>query len=239
MRRVHPGPLAVTGIADPRLGEYVRELFAPEDEVLEAIARRVAEAGVAPMEITADVGKLLHVLVRAAGARRVLEVGTLLGYSAIWMARALRPGGRLVTLELDPDRAAQARAAIARAGLDAVIEVRQGLALELLPPLVEELRAGDPPFDLAFIDAAKREYPQYLDHALELVRPGGLILADNTLIAGVGAIVDEPESPDARPAIEAVRAFNERLATDPRLVSTILPIREGVSISVVLGSASV
>ncbi len=212
----------------------MRDRFAPEDEVLGDVARRAGELELAFMEITSDVGRLLHVLVRAIGARRVLEVGTFLGYSAIWMARALPPGGRLVTLELDPGRAGEARGFLARAGLADVAEVRQGPALESLAALVEE-GGGRRDFDLAFLDAAKREYPDYLDRALELVRRGGLILADNTLIAGVGAIVDEPDDPDARSTIEAVRAFNDRLATDPRLVSTIAPIREGVSISVVTG----
>lgn len=224
----------MTEIHDPRIAKYVREVFAPEDEVLQHIARRAEELGLAPMEISSDVGKLLHVLVKAIGARRVLEVGTFLGYSAIWMARALPPGGQLITLELDPDRAREARDFVARASLTGVIDVRQGPALETLAALVAE-RAGRPLFDLAFLDAAKREYPAYLDRALELVHPGGLILADNTLIAGVGAIVDQFDDPDARATIAAVRAFNERLVTDPRLVSTIVPIREGVSISVIAG----
>lgn len=212
----------------------MRERFAPEDAVLQAVARRAEELGLAPMEISSDVGRLLHVLVRAVGARRVLEVGTFLGYSAIWMARALAPRGSLVTLEADPGRVHEARENFARAGLEEAVTVREGLALESLAALVAE-NEGNRVFDFAFLDAAKNEYPAYLDRALELVRPGGLIVADNTLIAGVGAIVDEHDDPDARATIEAVRAFNDRLATDPRLVSTIVPIREGVSISVVTG----
>lgn len=217
-------------VADPRLTRYVRELFAPEDALLRAVAARAEEAGVAPMEITGDVGKLLQVLLRAVEARRALEIGTLLGYSAIWIARALPPDGRLTTIEIDPERAAEAKRWIERAGLGDVVEVRNGPALEVLPALAEEERAaGSAPYDFAFIDAAKGEYPGYLDWALRLVRPGGMIVADNTLIGSAGAIVDGQESP----ALEAVRAFNERIAHDPRLVSTVVPIREGVSISVV------
>ena len=219
-------------IADPRLGLYVRELFAPEDEVLTAVAARAAEAGVARMEITADVGRLLHVLARAVGARRILEVGTLYGYSAIWMARALPPEGRLVTVELEPERAAEATSWIARAGLSGVVEVRCGAALEVLPALAAEAGEGEPElYDLAFLDAAKEEYPAYLDWAIRLVRPGGLILADNTLLGSAGSVVEDAGT---SPSIAAVRAFNERLASDPRLVSTIVPVREGISISVVV-----
>ena len=221
-----------TDIGDARLGIYVRELFAPEDDVLIAVARRALEAGVARMEITADVGQLLHVLARAVRARRVLEVGTLYGYSAIWMARALPPGGRLVTIEIDRDRAAEAAAFVARAGLAAVVEVRCGPALEILPALARESSGEAEPalYDLAFLDAAKEEYPAYLEWALSLVRPGGLIVADNTLIGSGGAVVDDAPT---TPSLAAVRAFNERLASDPRLTSTIVPVREGVSISVV------
>jgi predicted O-methyltransferase YrrM len=222
----------VTEIHDPRLADYVRDWFAPEDDVLQGVARRAEERGLAMMEITSDVGKLLHVLVKTIEARHVLEIGTFLGYSAIWMARALAPGGRIDTLEQNPDHVREAREWIARAGFEEAVWVHEGPALETLDRLVRE-HAGGRPYDLAFIDAAKGEYPRYLDLSLELVRRGGLIVADNTLIAGVGAIIDEPTDESARVSIDAVRAFNERLATDPRLVSTILPIREGVSISVV------
>jgi caffeoyl-CoA O-methyltransferase len=220
----------MTDISDPRLAIYIRDRFAPEDEVLAAIARRAIETGVAPMQITSEVGKMLHVLALAVGARRILEVGTLLGYSAIWMARALPPEGRLTTIEIDPHRAAEAREWIARAGVADRVEVRSGSALDVLPALADEARDARAPYDFVFIDAAKQEYPAYLDWALELVRPGSVIAADNTLLGSAGSVVD---TASATPALAAVKAFNERLATDPRLISTIVPIREGVSISFV------
>jgi predicted O-methyltransferase YrrM len=210
-----------------RLSDYTNRLFAPEDTVLAELGRRTAASDEAPMQITAEVGQLLHVLALAVGARRILEVGTLFGYSAIWLGRALPPEGRLICLEADASRAAEARDWLARAGLSSIAEVRVGPALSLLPELPTR-----PPFDVAFLDAAKSEYPLYLDWALKLVRPGGLILADNTLIAGA-PVVDE----DAHdPGIQGVREFNRRIASDPRLASTVLPVREGVSVSLVRGS---
>ncbi len=209
-----------------RFSDYTNRLFAPEDHVLAELGRRTAASDVAPMQITAEVGQLLHVLALTVGARRILEMGTLFGYSAIWLARALPPGGRLICLEADAARAAEAREWLARAGLSSVTEVRVGPALSLLPEL-----PARPPFDLVFLDAAKAEYPQYLDWALNLVRPGGLILADNTLIAGA-PVVDEDVND---PGIEGVREFNRRIATDPRLASILLPVREGVSVSLVRG----
>jgi predicted O-methyltransferase YrrM len=212
-----------------RLADYTRRLFAPEDAVLAELGRRAAASIEGPMQITAEVGQLLHVLALTIGARRILEVGTLFGYSAIWLGRALPPDGRLICLEMDAARAAEAREWLGRAGLSARSEVRVGPALALLPDL-----AGQPAFDLAFLDAAKTEYPDYLDWALRLVRPGGLILADNTLFSGSqeGTVADaEPVSPSLR----AVQEFNRRIATDPRLASIVLPVREGVSVSLIRG----
>jgi predicted O-methyltransferase YrrM len=214
-----------------RFSQYVNDLFAPEDDVLAAIARRADELGLAPMEITAEVGKLLHVLALAIGARRVLEVGTFLGYSAIWMARALPPDGRLITIEADPKHAAEARDWLRRAGLGGLAEVWLGRALDVLPTL-----AGEAPFDLAFLDAAKAEYPAYLDWALRLVRPGGIITADNTLFSGSidHTILDEA-APE--PGVRAMREFNRRIATDPGLASILVPVREGVTITLVRESS--
>jgi predicted O-methyltransferase YrrM len=212
-----------------RFSEYTNRLFAPEDAVLAELGRRTAASEVAPMQISAEVGQLLRVLALTVGARRILEIGTLFGYSAIWLGRALPPDGRLICLEMDPLRAAEAREWLARAGLAALADVRVGSALSLLPDL-----STDPPFDLAFLDAAKTEYPQYLDWALRLVRPGGLIVADNTLFSSSqpGTVAD----PDAAsPSLLAVQEFNRRIATDPRLASIVLPVREGVSISLVRG----
>ncbi len=207
------------------LHRYVTDLFAPEDDALAELGRRTAASEEAPMQVNAEVGQLLHVLARAVGAKRILEVGTLFGYSTIWLARALAPGGRLVTLEADAGRAAEAREWIRRAGAGDIVEIRVGPALDTLPKL-----SGPEPFDLAFLDAAKQEYPAYLDWALRLVRRGGIVAADNTLIAGSSVHEDRPD----QPGVQAIREFNRRIATDPRLASTILPVREGVSVSVVL-----
>jgi predicted O-methyltransferase YrrM len=210
-----------------RFSGYINELFAPEDPVLVGIARRAEELGLAPMQITGEVGKLLHILALAIGARRILEVGTFLGYSAIWMARALPPGGRLITIEADSGRAAEAREFIRRAGLEGVIEVRLGAALSVLPEL-----AGEAPFDLAFLDAAKQEYPAYLDWALRFSRPGGIIAADNTLFPGsdVETVLDAGST---HAGVQAMRDFNHRIATDRRLASILVPVREGVTITLV------
>jgi predicted O-methyltransferase YrrM len=205
---------------------YVRELFAREDDVLRELAGRTAASEVAPMQITSEVGKLLHVLARAVRARRALELGTLFGYSSIWIARALPADGRLLTLDVDADRAKEARSWIARAGVADRVDVRVGAALDVLPSLVRE-----EPFDFVFIDAAKEEYPAYLDWVLRLVRPGGVVAADNVLLGGGGSVLAaDGESPGVR----GVREFNRRVAGDPRLASIVVPVREGVSVSVVL-----
>ncbi len=164
-----------------------------------------AEAAVAPNQ-----GALLHLLARAVGARRVLEVGTLNGYSASWLASALPPGGELVSVEVDPDAAAAAQANLARAGLAAVARVVVGPALEVLPRL-----AG--PFDLVFLDGDKAESARTLAAVLALCRPGTLVVADNVVRGGA---VADPEDPD--PRVRGVRALADAVAADPRLVATAL-----------------
>jgi len=213
----------VTDQQDPLSG-YVCRLFAQEDEVLAGLRDEMARHDLPEIYISAEQGRLLQVLLTAVGARRVLELGTLGGYSAIWMARALPPGGQLVTVEMRPERAEIAREAFRRAGLEDVIEVRVGRALDV----VQDLRSRREVFDAMFIDADKEGYGAYLDAALALVRPGGLILGDNALQHG--AIVEEPAP---TPSVQAMQEFNDRLAAEERLVSTILPIRDGLSISIV------
>lgn len=206
------------------LSGYVRRLFAGEDEVLEELRYEISRQDLPEIYISAEVGRLLQVLLAAIGARRVLEIGTLGGYSAIWMARALPPDGRLLTVEREPDRAAFARDFIRRAGLEDVVEVRVGDAREVLRQLV----AGDePPYDAAFIDADKESYVEYLERSLELVRPGGLIIADNAFRDG-RVLEEEPDE-----ATRGIQAYNERVAGHERLASTIIPIRDGVVVSVV------
>lgn len=205
-----------------RLSAYVEGLFAPEDDLLKEIREEISRRGLPEIYISPELGRLLQVLLSGAGAHSVLEVGTLGGYSAIWMARVLPPGGRLVTVEVDPDRAALARGFVARAGLESMVEVRVGDGREVLERMVDE---GDR-FDAVFIDADKEGYPEYLDRALELVRPGGLILADNAFRDG--RVLDaEPDE-----ATRGVMTYNERVASDPRLESTIVPVRDGLTVAV-------
>ena len=210
-----------------RLTRYVCDVFSPEDDVLRELVPAALAAGLPEIQISPDVGRLLQILARAVGARRVLEIGTLGGYSGIWLARALPPGGRLVTCEIEPRHAEFARGQFARAGLAERVEVRLGPAIDTLGALTRE-----EPFDLAFIDADKQSYPLYLEAALRLVRPGGIIAADNVLhMTSWPTPIFDADTAD--PNVRAMRAFNERLASDPRLLSTIVPVRDGVAVAFV------
>lgn len=209
---------------------YVRDLFAEEGPVLEELRYEISRQDLPEIYISAEQGKLLQVLLAAIGARRVLEIGTLGGYSALWMARALPGDGALITLEIDPDRATFARGFIEKAAMEDVVEVRVGDARERLAALTRAVAAGEEePFDAVFIDADKEPYVEYLERALELVRPGGLILADNAFRDG--KVLDD--HPDA--ATQGVLDYNDRVASDDRLVSTVIPIRDGLVVSVVKG----
>jgi predicted O-methyltransferase YrrM len=190
--------------------EYVSGLLAPEDEALEAAVAAAEEAGLPAIQVTPAQGKQLYLLAKAIGARAVLEFGTLAGYSTIWLARALPPGGRLITLESDVEHAEVAVANVARAGLADLVDQRVGPALDVLPELEEE-----GPFDLVFIDADKANTPAYFEWSLERTRPGGLIVADNVIRDG--ALVDESNQ---EPAIAAQRRFHEMLAAEPRVEAT-------------------
>jgi caffeoyl-CoA O-methyltransferase len=205
-----------------RAGEYISQLFAREDDVLAALREEADRTGLPPISISPDEGRLLQVLLTAIGARRVLEVGTLGGYSAIWMARALPRGGSLVSIEVDTKHADFARRHIQRADLSDRVEIRVGRALDLLPAL-----DGDR-FDAMFIDADKEPMPKYFEWGLRLVRPGGLIIADNALWGG--RVYDETVSD---PQTEAVREFNQRVAGDPRVSGIIVPTHDGVAVAVV------
>ena len=193
---------------------YISDLLVRPDEALETALEGSEAAGLPAIQVAANQGKLLHLLARLQGARSILEVGTLGGYSTIWLARALPPGGRLITLELEPRHAEVARANIARAGLAERVEVRVGPASESLPRLTQE---GVEPFDLVFIDADKEGYPDYLGWALRLTRPGSLIVADNVVRGG--ALID-PDSSD--PRVQAVRRFIELVAAEPCLDATVI-----------------
>ena len=205
-----------------RAGDYIVGLFGAEDELLASLREEADRTGLPPIAISADEGRLLQVLLTAVNARRVLEVGTLGGYSAICMARALPPGGRLVTIDIDARHADFARRYIARAGLADRIDVRVGRALDLLPAFDGER------FDAVFLDADKEPLPTYFEWALRLVRPGGLIIGDNALWGG--RVYESDENDDRT---KAVREFNRRMATDPRVLSIIVPTHDGVAVAVV------
>ena len=191
---------------------YLTDTLLSPDAVLEAALKTSAEAGLPSINVTPNQGKLLQLLAQAQGARNILEVGTLGGYSTIWLARVLPPGGRLITLELEPNYAEVARTNIARAGLADVVEWRVGAALETLPQLVAE-RYG--PFDFIFIDADKANYPGYFMWALKLSRRGTVIVADN--VVRKGAVIDAASTD---PLVLGVRRFHELVAAEPRVSAT-------------------
>lgn len=211
---------------DPaRLSAYVERLFAREDPVLRELRQEILRRDMPEIYISPEEGRLLQVLLTAVGARRVLEIGTLAGYSAIWMARVLPPDGELITLEIDETHAELAREFVRRAELDDVIHVRVGVAMESLRALA--LEDGEP-FDACFIDADKPSYPVYLQWALRLVRPGGLILGDNALWAG-RVLEERPADDDTL----AMQQFNRQIAAAEDLCSTIIPVRDGLAVAVV------
>jgi predicted O-methyltransferase YrrM len=193
---------------------YVSDLLMPEDSVLEAVLRESAEAGLPPIQVSQSQGRMLHILAQSHGARSILEIGTLGGYSTIWLARALTAGGRLVTLEYEPKHAEVARRNFEKAGMAGVIEIRVGRAQDTLPTLAAENRG---PFDLIFIDADKVGYPEYFGWALKLSRPGTLIIADNVVRNGA---VSDGASTD--PNVVAVRRMFELVAKEPRVMSTVI-----------------
>ena len=211
---------------------YINELFVPPDDALDAALRASDEAGLPQISVAQNQGKLLYLLALTHRARSVLEIGTLGGYSTIWLARALPAGGRLVTLEADPKHAEVARSNIARAGLSEAVDVRLGKALDTLPRLAGE---GVAPFDLVFIDADKPNMPAYFEWALKLTRRGSLIVADNVVWHGevIGA-------GDADANVRGIRAFNAALAAEPRVAATIIQTvgskgYDGLAFAVVTG----
>jgi predicted O-methyltransferase YrrM len=194
--------------------DFFDGLLVPPDPVLEGALRAAAEAGLPPIHVAPNHGQLLSILARAIGARTILEIGTLGGYSAIWLGRALPPDGQLITLEADPHHAEVARDNIARAGLTEVVDVRVGQALDTLPQLVTE---GCDPVDLTFIDADKPSIPQYFEWALRLSRRGSLIVVDNVVRGGR---VADAASDD--PGVIGVRRLNEMVAAEPRVSAVAL-----------------
>jgi len=192
---------------------YFNDLLVEEDDALRAAGAGSEAAGLPPHQVAPNQGKLLHLIARIRGARTILEIGTLGGYSTLWLARALPEGGRLVTLEADERHAETAASNIARAGLRDVVDLRVGKAADTLPLLAAEL--GDEGFDLVFIDADKPSNPLYLEWALRLTRPGGVIVGDN--VVREGAVTDAASTD---PRVQGVRTFTELIAQHPKLTAT-------------------
>lgn len=195
-----------------KVDEYLTAKLVGSDPVLDAALDANARAGLPPHDVAPNQGKLLHLFARMCGARRILEIGTLGGYSTIWLARALSDGGKVITLEYDPAHADVARENIDRAGLTDKVDIHVGPAIETLPKL-----GGDAPFDLIFIDADKPSNPDYLRWALTLSRPGTVIIGDN--VVRDGKIID-PDCDD--PRVQGVRKFFDLIADEPRLDATAL-----------------
>lgn len=203
---------------------YISRLFAVEDDLLRATRATMQQEGLRPINVSASGGQLLHLLALLIGARRILEIGTLGGYSAIWLARALPADGKLISLELEEHHATVARRNVAQAGLAEKVEVRVGPALATLTAMEQ---AGEAGFDLIFIDADKDGYVDYLSKAVALVRDGGLILADNTL----------PDEVLVANGDSGAKRYNTAVAANPALVSTIVPVLrwqglDGLTISI-------
>ncbi len=191
---------------------YIKEKMVPDDHVLTAAQQNGIDAGLPAIAVSPTQGKLLYLLARMCRARNILEIGTLAGYSTIWLARALPAGGHVVTLEMDPKHAEVSRKNFALAGLDKIIELRLGKALDSLPRVAAE---GRGPFDLIFIDADKTNIPGYFEWSLKLSRPGSVIVVDN--IIRDGKVIDA-SSKD--PNIQGVRQFNEMLKSETRVSAT-------------------
>jgi predicted O-methyltransferase YrrM len=194
--------------------QYINKTFLPPDNVLEGALLASAAAGLPQIAVAPNQGKFLQLLAVAQGARRILEIGTLGGYSTLWLARALPAGGRLITLEFEPKHAEVARGNFILAGVADVIDLRVGPALESLRQMVSE---GCAPFDFIFIDADKVNYPGYFEWALKLSRSGTMIIADNVIRQG--AVVD---AASVDPSVQGVRRFHELTAAEPRVSATAL-----------------
>lgn len=209
---------------------YLAELLVGDDPALTAALEANAAAGLPPIDVAPVQGKLLHLLARIRGARRILEISTLGGYSTIWLARAVGDDGRVVTLEYEPRHAEVARANLDRAGVGERVDVRVGAALDLLPPL-----EGEAPFDLVFVDADKENNPHYVRWALRLGRPGTVIVVDNVIRGGS---VTNADLDDER--VRGAREVLELMGAEPRLDATALQTVgvkgwDGVAIAVMTG----
>jgi predicted O-methyltransferase YrrM len=194
--------------------KYISKLFIPPDEALTAAEQSHHLENLPPINVSPNLGKLLYLFAKLSNAKKILEVGTLAGYSTIWMARALPENGRLITLEINPHHAEVAKKNIDRAGLSSKVDIRIGKAIDLLPQLVQD-KTG--PFDMIFIDADKPPYAEYFEWALKLSRPGTLIIADNVIRDG--KVLDQRNND---PMVKGAQRFNKALAENRKVSATIL-----------------
>lgn len=210
--------------------EYIRDLVGSEDDALKAADNSIEESNIPPIGVSANQGKFLQVLAKTCNAKKILEIGTLVGYSTIWMARALPKHGKLISLEFEPLHAAVAKKNVARAGLSNVVDIRIGKALDLLPQ-IESAKEG--PFDMIFIDADKPPYAEYFQWALRLSRSGTLIVADNVIREGK---VLDPNPMDEM--VQGAQRFNNTLANSQQVTATIIQtvgskMHDGMALAVV------
>jgi len=212
--------------------QYISDLFGDQDNELAATEQSIIEANIPQISVSTNQGKFLHLLARLSKAKKILEIGTLGGYSTIWLARALPPDGKIISLEVDPKHAAVAQKNVNHAGLSELVEIRIGKAIEELPKLLGE---NEGPFDMIFIDADKPPYKEYFEWSLKLSRPGTLIIADNVIRDGK---VLEKISPDEM--VAGVKRFNEALAATPSVTATIIQTvgakdHDGMALAIVNG----
>lgn len=210
--------------------EYIRGLVGIEDDALKAADNSIKESNIPPISVSANQGKFLQVLAKTCRANKILEIGTLVGYSTIWMARALPPGGKVISLEFEPLHAKVARENIQRAGLSNVVDIRVGNAIDLLPQILAD---NEGPFDMIFIDADKTPYKEYFEWALKLSHSGTLIVADNVIREG--KVMDANTKDEM---VKGARRFNEFLATVPEVTATIVQtvgskMHDGMALAVV------
>ena len=213
-----------------RVDQYISGLVGGEDEALRATDRSIGEAGIPPISVSANQGKFLQVLAKTCHAKRILEIGTLAGYSTIWMARALPKEGKLISLEFDAMHAKVAKNNIEKAGLSSLVDIRIGKALDLLPQLVAN---NEGPFDMIFIDADKPPYTEYFQWSLKLSRPGTLIVADNVIRDG--NVLDAHTTDEV---VQGVQRFNTFLANSKAVTATIIQtvgskMHDGMALAVV------
>ncbi len=207
--------------------EYLDDVFGRADDQLRTLMPRAVEAGIPDIAVSPSVGRLLTLLAKTANVRTAVELGTLAGYSGIWIARGLAEGGRLITVEPEARHADFAAAEFIAAGVDERVEIRRGFGLEVLPVLVQELGAGS--VGMVFLDAIKSEYPDYLPYATELLRPGGLLVADNSLGGGADWWIDDPKG--SHESRDGADEFNRLVAESDEYDAANVPIREGVLIA--------